>query len=214
MLSTITIEVRWFKSGLIPDQVQTWFNRVCPGQLITSPEKRKDQYFPSLKGHNCSLKLREKNVELKWRMTDFGIYCFGNLTQEIGSNSVDWEGRVEKWIKWSDRDEISPIWSDLSLSHPEKNQTAWLTVKKTRWQRLYHNLTIELAQLELKGNLWWTIALEMLEKDQKLGDKEHFLRVVDEISKTWTRLSLDLSLSAPESQSYPSWLLQNYDAVK
>ncbi|MBC8503531.1 MAG: hypothetical protein ISR58_17985 [Anaerolineales bacterium] len=73
-----TVEVRWFYQGVIPSDIQTWFDqKVVEGIEPINQPSRTDQYL--LQGHNASLgvKLREGRVEIKQRVQEYGYAEFG-----------------------------------------------------------------------------------------------------------------------------------------
>jgi hypothetical protein len=66
-----TLEVRWFESGTLPQEVKTWFCNDCPGELLGLPEEREDLYLRVPKCEALGFKIRQNNLELKLRRAEF-----------------------------------------------------------------------------------------------------------------------------------------------
>lgn len=177
-----TLEVRWFESGSIPKAVQCWFEKDCPGERLQAQGEREDLYFLTPGCDAVNLKLRQGNLEMKWRKSILGVRQWGA-----------WQGNVERWLKWSYTDAIS------ANSTPV---TTGIWVKKARLQRQDRGVACEVTQLEVDRDRWWTIAFEMLEEDDR--DADDFDRVIHQMTHTLP----DLTLSARQSYAYPTWLLQ------
>ncbi|MDY6782736.1 MAG: hypothetical protein SW833_09360 [Cyanobacteriota bacterium] len=177
-----TLEVRWFKFGLIPDSTRRWFENDCPGEPIGAIEQRADLYFKTPGSDTVNLKLRSGRLELKWRSAFLGVGRWG-----------EWEGNVERWLKWS--------YSDLGTDNlPLSDEGIW--VKKRRSQRRYDSVACELTQLEAKGRCGWSIAFEMPETED--GDRDRFESVLRQIAQTHP----SFSFNAEQSFSYVQWLQQ------
>ena len=87
------------------------------------------------------IKLRQGRLEIKWRNAELGVVSWGGV-----------EGKLEKWGKWLCED------STKESFRPEVLEgKSWISVKKVRSQRLYDDCAIELTELNIKGNDWWTI---------------------------------------------------------
>lgn len=185
MLVTPTIEIRWFDSGSLPPKLKQWFNKDCPGSILGEfPETRIDLYLVIPESDRLSLKLRQgKLLELKLRQ------------KELGSRQFAWEGKVERWTKWSYED-ISP----LSIMDIPATKT-WYEVKKTRWQRFQNGIYLEITQLYVNNNPWWSIAFEILEDGT--NDFDCFCDTVNSVSQSCPELDLSLE----NSYAYPRWLL-------
>ena len=143
MLTTPTVEIRWFDAGSLPEKLKQWFNKECPGSILGEfPETRVDLYLSIPESNNLSFKLRQgKLVELKL------------LQKELGIRQFAWLGKVERWMKWSYED-ISP----LRVIDVPATKT-WHKVKKIRWQRFHNGVYSEITQIYINNNPWWSIAL-------------------------------------------------------
>ena len=208
-----TLEVRWFLQGIPPAAVQHWFKFESPGQLLTSEaEIRKDLYaygdldgyvdkfkefVPDLTKEAINLKLREGNLELKLRESQFGIETF---TRE-DDRSI-WSGRVEQWCKFP---------QELEAGFVEQIDIDWIPVYKKRWQKSDRGVEGELTQLEINGCAWWSIAFEMTRKPNDVRAESQFHEVVEQAAKTYR----GPELLAANSCGYVHWLYklvtsQNY----
>ena len=202
MSSTQTIEVRWFYRGKVPEAVAIWFE--VSGTPLPSPDSRSDVYLQS-RSSDLGIKIRQGNLEVK--------YCHQQLGA-ISIASID-DGLVQQWTKW--------ICDDPSLELAGGEKQAWIQVAKIRHQRLYlvdfiepirltpistpcqNAAAIEVTQLQLQGQPWWTIACEYL--GDNISIEGQFLPLVR---------SLLLGYPGAESASvltggYPQWLEANSD---
>lgn len=192
---TPTLELRWFQRGSIPVEVFHWFQVNCLGQRKQTQE-RWDHYLYVPGCNTISLKLRQGNLELK--------HYQGPLTMlhEGRETSRDyWEGQSEQWIKWS-----YPM--PLSCNNPEEvdffQGQLWIKVKKRRWQRHYQNVDIELTEITVESELWWSIALEAPPQDAR--PEVWFSQRVSDISQTYR----GPALLKHHCYAYPAWLGKHF----
>ena len=205
-----TLEVRWFMKGTPPAAVQHWFKSNCPGQLLTSEARTREDLYacgdlkhylnefkelvPNFAGDwaqpstsdRINLKLREGNLELKLRTEQFGIQTF---THHYGDRL--WSGRVEQWRKFN--------LQQLKDAAFERNFN-WIPVYKRRWQKSDRGVESELTQLKTKGSAWWSIAFEMSTTDNVGVDL--FCEVVKQAGLTRSAPKL----LAKDSYGYADWL--------
>ena len=195
-----TIEVRWFYQGALPDEIGKWFDKV--GERLEKIDTRSDVYLQS-SSPDVGVKLRQGNLEVKYRQ------------QELGRFAIDGMGnsRIEQWSKWICMDDGAGL-SPTKLA----DKPGWLKVDKIRDRRLYRvefgeqiELTqlatptadiaaIELTQLQVLDQNWWTVACEYFGKD--LDIDRQFLPLV-------RMLCAGSSLSGDRvrvSCGYPQWL--------
>ncbi len=201
-----TLELRWFVAGMPSVVVQRWFKFECPGELLGDEPDREDLYAEqnlfsdrqiaclsrTVDPEAVNLKLRQGNLELKLRQQELGIYQFGQI-----NDSAIWSGKIEKWCKYSQQDlqDFNLLTADLV------NQTSWLSVHKRREQKIYRNVKIELTDLKVKSDRWWSIAFEMA-LDSKTQLNEQYLReVVEQAARSYQ----GAKLLSHNSYSYSSW---------
>lgn len=199
-----TAELRWFARGTLPEDIAHWFQQDCLGEQQSSPEEREDVYLYLPCCDYLNIKLRQERLEIKWRKAELGVLCFGDRV----------EGKAEKWVKWTCEDPTNEMFNPAAVV--EKG--LWVSVKKVRSQRQYQVLpresikavpvnesidqgcTVELTQLGINGNAWWSFAFEAFGEDEKLMDT--LQAVASWVFKTYR----GSKLQAQDSYSYPSWL--------
>jgi hypothetical protein len=195
-----TIEVRWFYPGVIPVDLLTWFDP--GGEPSTTADSRTDVYLQS-DDSDMGIKLRQGNLEVKYRQTIL--------------RTIELEGfgssQIEQWTKWICVDDSSALTADrLGVT------SGWIKVAKIRSQRLYQvNFTdkiqlesiakpqadaaaIEIAQLQVEQQIWWTIACEYL--GDKLDLDRQFLPLVSSLLSACPVPRSTRSISC----GYPQWL--------
>lgn len=181
-----TLELRWFNRGMLPAEVEHWFQTDSPGNRLGSPEQREDWYLYTPNCDYLNIKLRQGNLEVKWRKAQLGILQL----------SADWQGNAETWLKWSCQDptEQSLVPVDIVGQQP------WIPVQKVRSQRLYEDITFELTQLTVKNDHWWSIAFEV--GTPEVNQLDQFESIVSQVAKTYR----GSELLADNSYAYPHWL--------
>jgi hypothetical protein len=194
-----TIEVRWFYPGVIPVDLLTWFDAL--GEPVVA-DNRTDVYLRS-SAPDVGVKLRQGNLEVKYRQAILG-------TIEINGFG---SSHVEEWLKWICIDDSSGV--NLAQS---TDRLGWIQVAKSRSQRLYQveftneiqlnsiakpqsgAAAIEITQLQVEQQIWWTIACEYL--GNKLDLDRQFLPLVNVLLSACPVPDSDRSISC----GYPQWL--------
>jgi len=195
-------ELRWFYPGKLPEAVSAWFNAKYSGNDLELPEKRADIYLAI--ATDCDymgIKLRQGRLEIKWRKAELGIV---SIVPKV-------EGKLETWDKWTCEDSTATNFQPQSVI----DKSHWVTVSKVRQQRKYQVLkqksvqdvpisanvdqgcNLELTQLSIKGNDWWSIALEAFGAST---DNLHL--VANQVFQHYD----GFSLQAKDSFAYPRWL--------
>lgn len=194
-----SVELRWFKHGALPEEIAQWFQQY---EGVAPPEEREDIYLYVPENDYMGLKLRQGRLEIKWRKAQLGILRFRDTI----------EGKAEKWVKWLCED---PTQESFQLQ--DVMGKSWVSVKKRRFQRRYQfadrlikavgvnesinqGCNVELTQLIIIGNQWWSIAFEAFGEDERLMDS--LKSVASEVFQTYR----GLELLAKDSYAYPSWL--------
>jgi hypothetical protein len=196
-----TIEVRWFYPGVLPDRIFKWFNK--KGEPIDKIDTRADFYLQS-QSPDLGVKLRQGNLEVKYRQQDLGKIAIDRFTL----------AQVEQWSKWI-------CINDTSALHPTTiaSKPGWIKVDKIRYQRLYQveftdtlqlmpisspqadAAAIEITQLQVQGQTWWTLACEYL--GHNIQVEQQFLPLVRSLLSD----CLFPTSTSPISCGYPQWLL-------
>ncbi len=199
-----TYEMRWFYPGTIPENIQFWFEQHCLVQSSQPEAPREDLYLYSPECEFLGLKLRQEQLEVKWRKAELGVMSFGEFA----------EGKVEKWIKWECHDSTGESFSAQQIaSHP-----VWVSVEKVRYSQLYEVLEdlslqavsenqtvdnackVELTYLTLQEKTWWSLAFEAS------GDHDRILENLQVTAKRIFSNYLEQKLLAVDSYAYPTWL--------
>lgn len=181
-----SLEIRWFYASKLPEAILDWFGQDELGGKLQPPEAREDVYLYSPGCEYLGIKLRQGRLEIKWRNAELGIV---RLPEGI-------EGKLEKWGKWMCED---PSLESFRLE-AVVGQSIWVSVKKVRTQRLYDGCAIELTQLNVKGNDWWSLAFETE------GAEDSKLEQLKNIARQAFQTYNGSQLQAQDSYAYPSWL--------
>lgn len=196
-------ELRWFYPGKLPETICAWFSSESLGNSLGPPEEREDLYLAI--ATDCDylgIKLRQGRLEIKWRKAELGIVS-------IAPRVI---GKVESWDKWTCEDSKAENFQPQSVI----DTSHWVKVVKVRQQRKYKVLeqnlvqevnlfatidqgcNVELTQLDIGGDNWWSIALEAF------GESTNNLHVV--ANKVFQHYNA-CSLEPKNSFAYPSWLI-------
>jgi hypothetical protein len=197
-----SLEMRWFCNGMLPKAIGQWFGSESLGGYLSPPEEREDLYLLIPGCDYLGIKLRGKNLQVKWRQGELGTMQFGNR----------WEGKADKWLKWICADTMGPLPADLIATGK------WVKVKKKRAQRLYQvsapgvlmsvpveapipqGCIVEITQLNINDTASWTLGFEAL-------GSESFLTESLQTVANWTNKSYQAQrLTTEDSSAYPIWL--------
>jgi hypothetical protein len=208
-----TIELRWFYPHELPATVLNWFEGL--GAPLKSADSRTDTYLQPVTV-DVGVKLRQGNLELKYRQQDLGSW-------QIGEAPI---GKVELWSKWICADDVP---DRLTPAQIDRRQ-GWVRVEKVRYQRFYqvevdgHNFhltpiasaqagaaAIEVTKLKVRDrtepNLStresWTLGCEYL--GDNLAIEPQFIGLVTSLLKNCPLPRSAVSVSC----GYPEWLLQH-----
>ncbi len=187
-----TLEMRWFNQGKIPANVYQWFIKKNLSQIPSSREYRIDRYFYLPLLDHCSIKIRQGNLECKWRDKCLGYYEFPGL-----STNHQYCGFLEKWQKWSLDGHYLPGISNFIPSF------IVIEIEKTRWLYFEKNIQFELCQLKKEQHQWWTFAIE-IEKNTATV-RPSILQTIQRFLQTYPQNNL----SSQKSYAYPQWFQEN-----
>jgi hypothetical protein len=197
-----TIEVRWFYRGEIPVQIGNWFETL--GERLERIDRRSDVYLQS-SSPDVGMKLRQGNLEVKYRQAQIGRFEIGGLV----------DSHVELWSKWicvDDRGLLTP--TQLA------DKPGWLKVDKIRDRRLFRVefdegiklvqvatptadlAAIELTQLQVLGQTWWTVACEYFGNDLEID--RQFLPLVGKLLAGSGIANITPQISC----GYPQWSIE------
>jgi hypothetical protein len=197
-----SLELRWFNKGALPNTIARWFESDQLGAYVAPPEERNELYLQIPNCDYVGLKLRAKDLEVRWRMAQWETVRFGK----------NWEGTCEKWLKWFCPDNLTPILPGIQATGQ------WVEVKKKRSLRLYQVLpggslasvplevpvlqgcNMELLQLSINAQSWWCLAFEVFGQESSLMN--NLQTVGNWVSQTYQ----GQSFQRENSYSYPHWL--------
>ncbi len=201
-MSYTTYEARWFITGAIPTDFETWFKQNCLADSSQQPEQRTDIYLYAPGNDFVGIKLRQGRLEIKWRISELGRVQFSNLVT----------GKIEKWRKWMCTDSTK----EAFLPSQVENNPTWISVNKIRYSQSYHifpgaipqkltnninldnienHCNVELTLLQVNNNTSWSVAFEA----NKLNN----------LHATANYLFTDyknIELQEKNSFAYPHWL--------
>ncbi len=181
----ISLEMRWFYPGKLPEAISEKFEQDALGGKMQPPEERSDIYLYSPECEYLGIKLRQGRLEIKWRNAQLGIV---RCKERV-------EGKLEKWGKWECEDP-----TEESFRPEVVMGKSWVSVKKVRSQRIYDDCTLELTQLNIKGNDWWTLGFETV--GAEASKMNQLQNLATEVFQSYA----DLELTNSNSYAYPHWL--------
>jgi hypothetical protein len=200
----LTIEVRWFDRGITPPAILSRFSKIHP-KVWAEPEHT-DYYYSLLNDDTIGIKLRENRIEIKKRRAVSKLIRFTSQAA----------GVLETWEKWSIA--LHPV--EINFNEIADG-TIWFGIRKQRnLQRYqlteslipipvaYHRrvppgFTLELSQITIKQENWWTMAFEFYETAN--NPITEIQNIIKEIVSSLPNLRLDSQLSF----GYPQFLNRN-----
>ena len=188
-----TCEVRWIRPGLPGSEIAGWFSRFSP-----VPETRDDDYLISPRMPGLSIKIRGgASFEVKQHRGVAGALDIAGAAA----------GSIDSWIKRS-----IPLPGGVDLSHPLE-ESAWRRVSKRRQIARFpidgsggggspnpSDCSVELTEVEVLGQLWWTLGFEAGGRGA-LGRIKHTAAVVFA-----EPLPTASAFRAEEACSYAEWI--------
>lgn len=193
---TTTLEVRWIHRGPVPDVLLTWL-----GPFADPIEEREDRYLVEPSSPDLGVKIKGGiQLDLKGRRGSPGELMLPG----------EGRGRLELWEKWS---------FPLNGHTQPPGGSAWLALRKVRRRRSFRvadgdvaerpldeveqaGCTVELTDVSVGDDLWWTLALEACGDEPTL---EPTLRATA-ASVFRSPLPGGSVLDPSDSMSYARWL--------
>jgi len=197
-------ELRWFERGRLPEATSQWFQQDELGDYLAPPEEREDVYLYLPGCEYIGIKLRQGQLEIKWRKAELGSVRFGDTV----------EGKAEKWGKWLCEDSTSESFQPQDVV----GEKSWVNVKKARSQRRYQVLpgklikavpvtesiaqgcTVELTQLSINSNDWWSLAFEAV------GEDDCLMNNLEAVARRVFKSYRGSKLQPQNCFAYPTWL--------
>ncbi len=198
-----SIELRWFFRQHLPAAVKDWF---CGSKLCKEETPRTDAYLVFPGSNEVGVKVRDgRKFEIKARTRRPEPFSLAT------GASVGWQ---DAWVKWSHEDvDVARRLGTLQGSTED-----WLPVAKNRWLRKFRiddtgqieeidadtkvdrGCKAEVAEVNVRGSYWWTIAFESFGEGSRVADLEQVAR------HFFKMLPHGLALTERDSMAYPEWL--------
>ena len=186
----LTCEVRWIRRGRHGAEIARWFSR-----FPRVPETRDDDYLISPRMPGLSIKIRGgASFEVKEHRRTVGAL-------DIAAGGA---GSIDSWIKRS-----IPLSGGADLSRPV-DSSAWRRVSKRRQIAAFPIGTsgspgaavcsVELTEVEVLGQAWWTLGFEAGGRGALGGIKRTAAVVFAEPLPTAS------AFRAEEACSYAEWI--------
>ncbi len=206
----LTLEVRWFYPGPLPNQIGDWLEKSA--RLPAALPPRQDHYLRLAGKPSLGIKLREGHIEVKTRLEDPREVTFGPRAV----------GRVARWRKWSFPLALGSASGAAPGVAPLERllvpSSAWIAVEKKRLLARYRlvsgteadsvPLTVpvemgcefELSWVRAAGEEWWSVCFEAFGWES--GLERALLAVAAKVLGPGWPLPLDVE----HSLGYPAWL--------
>jgi hypothetical protein len=175
------------------------------GERAPEAQPTRIDYYLRLTEHNdLGIKLREGRIEIKQRAEQFGVEHLHECVH----------GLVEGWQKWSfGVNDIGDGLNDLAGPHP-----AWIAIRKARRLRRYlvdgngdvftvtgteiapQACNIELAEVVIHGETWWSLAFEAY------GPRADLHATFARVAQHTLRETAVPNLDAEHSYGYAQWI--------
>ncbi|MBN2390805.1 MAG: hypothetical protein JXR84_08780 [Anaerolineae bacterium] len=197
-----TVETRWFYPGPIPSDVLAWYHY---GERAPEAQPTRIDYYLHLADHDdLGIKLREGRIEIKQRAKQYGIKQFHEHVH----------GVVEGWRKWS----FGVNDTGSGLGNLAGSRPSWISIRKTRRLRRYFvnedgsvvavgaaeitvpGCNIELAEVAIHGERWWSLAFETF------GPEDALHATLTRVAQHILRGDAVPHLDAEHTYSYAHWL--------
>ena len=233
----MTLELRWFFQGKIPEEVKRWFNKGFfdnEGPLLEKEEETyQDIYLFNPEVIYSSVKLRNGKFGIKWRKNTYPI--------AIRINKTNISGIAEEWKLWELKDnkasEEIQMYIDRNDKHP------WIKINKNR-QRYHFKISdktkellepetgrpnadcsIELTNVIVEKNKdisWWTIGIDLFEKSSSSSSSSssnysnngHEKKILEKISRVLLENYPHNNLLEVRSYGYPQLFSLYADLIK
>lgn len=139
-----TTEMRWWWRGRSPPPVDAWFARL---RGVVRDETRTDRYLVLATDEDMGVKVRAgERLEIK---------TLSHRERDVAvSDTV--VGTLEQWFKWSFPLAAAPP----GEAEIDQNPGTWIRTYKSRWLVEVEDCVIELAEVDVGDERWWSLAAE------------------------------------------------------
>ena len=203
----MTLELRWFFPGALPNAPRRWIDVVLPGPAVV-PAARSDLYLVASGRDDVGLKLRERKLELKLRRRSA---AFAGRNGSVSGVPELWE----KWMWSYDRE------TDVDAGFARQARGLRLAVRKIRRRRKYEvrrgfalhpidveheaerAVLVEVTDLVVLGRRFWTLGFDAIGPDRNVDTI--LARAVEKLLAAFPRTP---RLSSGRSFGYPDWVMR------
>jgi hypothetical protein len=232
----MSLELRWFFQGKVPDEVKRWFNKGSfdnEKSFLEKEEIYQDIYLFNPEVIYSSVKFRNENFGIKWRKNTFPI--------TIRSNKTSISGIAEEWKLWELKDDKTS--EEIQMYMEKNDKQPWMKINKNR-QRYYFKISdtttgllepetggsnadfsMELTNAVLEKNKdisWWTIGIDLFEKSSSSDSNNtsnyrnngHEKKILEKISRTLLENYPHNNLLEVRSYGYPQLFSLYADLIK
>jgi hypothetical protein len=235
----MSLELRWFFQGKVPEEVKRWFNKGSfdnEKSFLEKEETYQDIYLFNPEVIYSSVKIRNENFGIKWRKNTFPI--------TIRSNKTSISGIAEEWKLWELKDDKTS--EEIQMYMEKNDKQPWMKINKNR-QRYYFKISdtttgllepetggsnadfsMELTNAILEKNKdisWWTIGIDLFEKGSGSNNASnnntsnyrnngHEKKILEKISRTLLENYPHNNLLEVRSYGYPQLFSLYADLIK
>ncbi len=201
---TTSADVRWFREGIIPEELMVWFKR---GKAMHEDARQRYLYLPFTHARTVGFTLREGTLYIQSLQKSLGLHRF----------AANLKGHVQLWIRWSHK--ISEIDRDLRTLFENDR---WANVCEQRRFRKFclHQgkvsevpgndciaqtaCHVELTEIEVGAKKFWSFGIESFGHAEQV---EETLNAVSTYCFSERQSPLKRALNCAQSRSYPEWIL-------
>ncbi len=139
-----TTEMRWWWRGGSPPQVAAWFAQL---RGVVRDETRTDRYLALATDVDMGVKVRAgERLEIK---------ALSHRERDVAMTDTV-VGTLEQWLKWS----FALVAAPPDEAEIDQNPGTWIRTYKSRWLVEVEDCVIELAEVDVGDERWWSLAAE------------------------------------------------------
>jgi hypothetical protein len=228
----MSLEMRWFFQGKIPEEVKRWFNKVFLDNekpFLEKEETYQDIYLFNPEVSYSSVKFRNENFGIKWRKNTYPI--------AIRINKTNISGVAEEWKLWEIKNDKTS--EEIQMYMDRNDKHPWIKINKNR-QRYHFKISdktkellepetgrsnsdcsMELTNVILEKNKdisWWTIGIDLFEKSSNgssnYSNNGHEKKILEKISRILLENYPHNNLLEVRSYGYPQLFSLYADLIK
>ena len=230
--NSMSLELRWFFQGEIPEEVKRWFNKGSfdnESSFVEKEEAYQDIYLFNPEVIYSSVKFRNEKLGIKWRKNTYPI--------AVRINKTIISGIAEEWELWELKDDKAS--KEIQLYMDRNDKQPWMKINKNRQRYCFKisdttkglsepetggsnaDFSVELTNVILEKNKdisWWTIGIDLLEKSSNntsnYRNNGHEKKILEKISRTLLERYPHNNLLEVRSYGYPQLFSLYADFIK